>query len=253
MKLHVIATGSTANTYLLTLKSGHVLALDAGVSCAKVQAVMGAAWPALGAVLLTHDHGDHARAAHEYLKLGVPVYSSRGTKQALHLPAIHDKAANVAFTIAHEAVPNDPWVWIMPFRVQHDDPAAQAFGYLIQDPKTRERFLYATDFSCAPEEVTRYKVPGVHYWLIEANHCEDMLDWSDPITERIARAYLSLERLKDILRVNDMATARQIVLCHLSDRRADEARMVQEVKEQTGVATVAARNGMKIELRMTPF
>jgi phosphoribosyl 1,2-cyclic phosphodiesterase len=252
MKLHVIASGSKANSYVLTLKCGLSLLLDAGVSCAKVQAVMGAAWPSLGAVLLTHDHGDHARAAHEYLKLGVPVYSSRGTKAALHLPAIRDKSVGVAFSVGCEGITIKPAL-IMPFRVQHDDPASQAVGYLIQDPHTRERFLYATDFSCAPDEVTRYKVPGVHYFLIECNHCEDMLDWSDPITERVARAHLSLERLKGILRVNDMATARQIVLCHLSDKRSDEARMVREITEQTGVATVAARNGMTIELRMTPF
>lgn len=253
MRLHVIASGSTANAYILTLKCGRSILLDAGVPCRRIQREIGNAWPGLGAVLVTHDHGDHARAAYEFLALGIPVYSSRGTKRALHLPGIRDRENNQAFSLTDPEVVGNAWAHVVPFRVQHDDPAAQAFGYLIIDPATKERFLYATDFTCEPGDVGRFKIPGVHYFLIECNHCEDMLDLSDPIDERRARAHMGLDRLKSILRVNDMATARNIVLCHLSALRADESRMVREITEQTGVATVSARNGMKIDLEMTPF
>jgi phosphoribosyl 1,2-cyclic phosphodiesterase len=256
MKLHVIGTGSKANSYVLTMNSGWSVLLDAGVPCSKVQAAIGKDWPKLGGVLITHDHGDHARAVHEFLSLGIPVYSSRGTKKALHLPGITAKPPSVAFTISQPndaGGPTNQSIYVMPFRVRHDDPDSQAYGYLIQDPKTGERFLYATDFSCSPEEVARYKVPGVHYWLIECNFCDDLVDPNDAIDRRRVVAHMGLDRLKGILRVNDMATARRIVICHLSDLRADESRMVREIKEQTGVETIAARNGLSINLGLTPF
>jgi hypothetical protein len=154
MKLHVIGTGSKANSYVLTMNSGWSVLLDAGVPCSKVQAALGKDWPKLGGV----------RAVHEFLSLGIPVYSSRGTKKALHLPGITAKPPSVAFTISQPndaGGPTNQSIYVMPFRVRHDDPDSQAYGYLIQDPKTGERFLYATDFSCSPEEVARYKVPGV--------------------------------------------------------------------------------------------
>ena len=52
---------------------------------------------------------------------------------------------------------------------------------------------------------------------------------------------------------NDLSHVDNVVLIHLSDGNADEARFVREVKELTGKAVCAARAGMTLDLSKTPY
>ena len=54
-----------------------------------------------------------------------------------------------------------------PFNVQHDP--VEPLGFIIDDAMARERLVYATD-----TYYLRYKLPGVHYWLVECNFCDDL-------------------------------------------------------------------------------
>ena len=74
-----------------------------------------------------------------------------------------------------------------------------------------------------------------------------------PLRRRPKESHLSLRRLLEALRANDLRSASKIVLVHLSDERSDEARMVEAIHEATGVETVAASSGADIALNPTPF
>lgn len=141
----------------------------------------------------------------------------------------------------------------MPFETQHD--AAEPLGYLVRHEATGETAMYATD-----TYYLRYTFPGIHYWIIECNYCDEILEQSVQdgtidagLRGRLLSSHMSLRRLKDALAANDLRTTAKIVLVHLSDSRSDEQRMVREIEEQTGIDTVAASNGMSIDLSLTPF
>lgn len=243
MRLYVAATGSGGNSFVLTGCGGESLVLDAGAPIKKVLPHV----PDLRRVagcLITHEHSDHAKYWHDYWMRGIRVIASAGTIRSMvpeGLPAMMDAAVAMrqmkcgGFTV-------------MPFDVQHD--AAEPFGYLIRDDASGEMLVYATD-----TYFVKYTFPGVHYWLVECNYCEDLVDAETDavLRRRLKESHMSLRRLKDTLAANDLSETAKIVLMHLSDQRSDERRMVDEIYQQTGIETVAAAAGMEIELNRTPF
>ena len=239
MRLHVLATGSRANCCLLESREESLL-LDAGLSIRRMVPFL----PDLRRVagcLLTHEHGDHARSAAELARRGVMTLCSAGTKQALGEPLLREVPALATRALGGFTV--------MPFETEHD--AAEPFGFLIREDRTGETALYATDTG-----YLRYTFPGVTYWIVECNYCEDRLENTDAtgaLRRRLFTTHLSLRRLKDALSENDLTNTAKIVLVHLSDLRSDERRMVAEIEALTQVDTVAARDGASILLERTPF
>ena len=245
----MIGTGSAGNAYLLETDGGNTLLLDAGVSPGDITAALEKP-SSLQACLVTHEHIDHAKAAGKLLERGVPVLMSKGTGKALGNAlgptAFVSVSANRAYRIGDVFT-------ILPFAAEHD--AAEPLGYLIRDEQTGEVLLYATD-----TYYLRNTFPPVHYWLIECNYCTETLDaqftaGTLPLAMRgrLIHSHMSLDRLLDVFRANDLHRARKIILCHLSDQRSDEKRMVEEVRALTSVDTIAAHAGEVIDLKETPF
>lgn len=245
MKLYIAATGSAANSYILTGDGGESLILDAGVSLKKILPRVPDVHKIL-ACLITHEHMDHARAWREYAYRGIPVYTSAGTCSAITRGVERDML-HIARIKPIQAARRGPFT-IMAFDVQHD--AAEPVGFLVRYNPTGETLVYATD-----TYYLRYTFPGVNYWVMECNYCEDMIDGeTDPaLRRRLKESHMSLRRLKDALAANDLRETGKIVLVHLSDQRSDERRMVREIEEQTGIETVAANAGMTIDLKVVPF
>lgn len=247
MRLQVISTGSCANCYLLEAGT-EVLILDAGLPVRKMLPYIKDFRSVVGC-LVTHEHGDHARGVLELVRRGVPVYCSAGTKQALD--------DNIYLTQLKLVRPLQPMrvggFTVMGFETQHD--AAEPLGFLVRYETTGETLLYATD-----TYYLRYTFPGVHYWLVECNYCDEVMNEAlqsgkldAGLRNRLLESHMSLRRLKEALAANDLSKAVKIVLVHLSDSRSDERRMVREITEQTHVETVAAANGMSIPLELIPF
>ena len=243
MKLYVAATGSQANAYVLSSDTGESLILDAGVPVRK--ALPGI--PDLRKIsgcLITHEHLDHARAWTGYAHRGIPVYASAGTQKAMTDP----EAAQIKDVKPMQAVHIGRFC-VMPFETQHD--AEEPLGFLIRYEPTGETVLYATD-----TYYLKYTFPGINYWIVECNYCEDMIDASemnDYHIRRLNQSHMNLRRLKNALQANDLTETAKIILIHLSDSRSDEKRMVGEIESLTGIETVAALGGMDIELSRTPF
>lgn len=237
MRLTVIASGSSANAYVLEY-SGGLLLLDAGLPYRQLVEALGTAYCRLRAVLITHEHKDHSKAAAEFARRGVPVVMSKGTADAIVISRFCRMGDGSAARF--------PGVTIQAFSAQHD--AAEPLGFVVYDRETMERLVYATD-----TYYLRYRLPGVHYWLIECNYCDDLIDPGDPVDRRRLESHMGLDRLKAMFAANDLSKARKIILVHLSDAKADEWRMVQEIAHATGIDTVAAAAGAVIPLELTPF
>lgn len=250
MQLTVIGTGSAGNAYLLQSGTGSdALLLDAGVSVRRIiRAVRGLR--NVKGCFVTHEHGDHIAGAKEISNFGIRVYATAGTMEAAGLdPAIHPFIRKAEYLKPIEC---GSFV-ILPFPTQHD--AQQPCGYIIRSRETGETLLYATD-----TYYLRNTFPGINYWLVECNYVDEIInqmaadgDLPGIMRNRLLGSHMSLRRLKDTLAANDLTPTRKIILCHLSDERSDEQRMVSEIASLTGKETIAASNGMVIDLELTPF
>lgn len=244
MRLHVFGTGSSGNAYLIKTVDAGIL-LDAGIPVK--QMVRGFIGIKIEGCLVTHEHGDHIKAAKDLAARGIDVYLTKGTADAAELSGhrIHTIKVLEPFRAG--------CFEILAFPTQHD--AAEPCGYIIRDVGTGETMLYATD-----TYYLRNTYPGIHYWLIECNYCEDIIQdqlntgkLHESMRDRLLRSHMSLGRLIDTLKANDLTTARKIILCHLSNARSDEAKMVREVKRATGIDTIAINTGDVVPLNLTPF
>jgi len=141
----------------------------------------------------------------------------------------------------------------MPFEAERH--ADGALGSLIQNKKTGEKLLYLTDsYYC------KYKFRGLNYIMIECNYCKDILDRNieaglidEAMKRRLLESHMSLEHCKQFLKANDLSQCQKIILIHLSEGNSDEKRMVREIEQLTGIETVAASEGLEIELNMLPY
>ena len=238
MRLHVVSTGSKANCYILSADNGESVILDAGVSFKKVLPHIPDVFN-ISACLVTHCHADHARAIREYLQRGIQIITSKGTSEST--------GCNLGVYDALKPITMNSFT-IMPFDVEHD--AAEPFGFLIRYNPTGETTLYATD-----TYYMKYTFPHVNYWIIECNYCDDLIEGETDaaLRNRLKESHMSLNRLCDTLKANDLSETAKVVLVHLSDQRSDEKKMVKTINELTGVDTIAADAGMDIELNLVPF
>ncbi|MBA2339818.1 MAG: MBL fold metallo-hydrolase, partial [Pyrinomonadaceae bacterium] len=85
MRLTVLGSGSTGNAMLIVAGETRVL-VDAGMSAREIMrrlALMGEDAAQLDAVIVTHEHGDHAGGLRVLLQtLTCPVFMSEGTREA---------------------------------------------------------------------------------------------------------------------------------------------------------------------------
>lgn len=248
MELLVLGTGSSGNAYLLQA-GGSALLLEAGLPIRQIVRSI-PDWRRVRGCLITHEHGDHAKSAEAIMQMGVKTYMSAGTAEAIHKSGCLTEFNTVqmlsAFTVGEFTV--------LAFEAQHD--AAEPCGYLIRYEPTGETALYATD-----TYYLRQTFPGVHYWIVECNYVDELMDaqqedgkLSPALRSRLKKSHMSLRRLLDALRANDLSKTRAIVLVHLSSERSDERAMVRAVKEVTGIdEVVAATAGISIPLELNPF
>jgi len=251
MKLTVLGTGSSGNCYVLEAggADGQLLLLDAGIPVKQImRGVKG--WSRIEGCLITHEHGDHAKAAEEIAALGIPTYATAGTIKGI-VGSGSLTRLNTSLALRAEQVGQ---FTIMPFETQHD--ANEPCGWLIRYNPTQETVIYATD-----TYYLKQTFPGVNYWIVECNYVESIMneqqesgELTPELRNRLIKSHMSLRRLCDALEANDLHATRAIVLVHLSDERSDEKLMVDTVKQATGIDDVwAAEAGKTYELELVPF
>ncbi len=251
MKFTVLGSGSTGNAVLITTEKTKVL-VDAGLSAREILrrlAIVGVDCNDLDAVLLTHEHSDHAGGLRVLLStLKCPVYISGVTADAYlgtrkgqmnggESEAVKRRDAlknrTVEIESSREFRIGD--IDFEPFTVPHD--AVDNFGFIAKKDGVKVATL--TDFGHI-SDLIKEKLNGCDAIVVESNHSRDMLRacsvYTWELKQRILShtGHLSNEDLSDWLTNDFDGSARHIVLAHLSQRANEPnlARITAEIALQ---------------------
>lgn len=232
MKFTVLGSGSTGNSVLISTEKTKVL-VDVGLSAKETLrrlALVGVDFSELDAILITHEHSDHAGGLRVLLNtVTCPVFISGETREA-YLREKSNKSNNEpqkrADAIKNKAVEIESSrdfrigdIDFEPFSVPHD--AADNFGFVAKNAGVKVATIL--DFGCFTTLI-KEKLRDCNGIVIESNHNRDMLKtcpiYSWDLKQRILsrNGHISNEDLAEWLTNEFDGAAREIVLAHLSQR-----------------------------------
>lgn len=223
MKIRILATGSKANCYAIVNGSETIL-LDSGLGIKATIAKLGYKLP--DAILITHEHGDHANSAKAFLERGVDVYMTAGTAAARGLDRynLHKVSVGEKFTVGKFKV--------TVIGSKHD--AAEPVNFIVEDDV--DRLLYVTDTGEVPKVEGRFTK-----MLLESNHFTEAIRGNPNIDDgqkrRIMQNHLSFDKAMDFLQNHQ---ADEVYLIHISSRHGDGENMVELATIMTDVKKIYA-------------
>ena len=215
----MLASGSSGNAALISSGSTRIL-LDAGLSVkelARRLASVDEEIERLDAVLITHEHSDHAAGLPVLArnrKLRAPIYLTRLTAPAIDWgesqPRLELFQAGATFEIGD--------IEVNSFSVPHDALDPVGFTFECGDV----RIGVVTDLGYIPESV-KYHLRRTDLLMLEANHDLDMLKvgpypWS--VKQRVMSrvGHLSNLIMSEYLMRDFDCSAADLVLGHLSEQ-----------------------------------
>jgi phosphoribosyl 1,2-cyclic phosphodiesterase len=123
---------------------------------------------------------------------------------------------------------------VLPAEAIHDAPGT--LSYIIGSPEG-DMLLFLTDSAYSP-----YRYKGVTQIAVECNWSEDIIKENvvDGVIDRdrfrrTASTHMSLERLVEMLKANDLSNCEAIYLIHLSNANSNEEEFKKTIQRATGV------------------
>jgi phosphoribosyl 1,2-cyclic phosphodiesterase len=210
-----LGSGSSGNAMVVETREGRLL-VDAGFGIRELERrlrAVGVSPSALDAVLLTHEHGDHCRAARRLAqRYRLPVYASAGTLFGAGLRGL-ERAIEIRPGQAFELL----GLLCEPVLLPHD--AHQPVGVVLEDRSGRRLGLIADCGRLAEPAWSRFL--DLETLVVEANHDLEMLrtgpyPWA--LKRRVAGPLGHLSNREAADGVASLAgdRLRQVVLYHLS-------------------------------------
>lgn len=222
MIIKSFGSSSKGNCHYVEMAGTRFL-LDAGIPIKEIQKALGFSTTSLDGVLLDHEHTDHSKAIKTLMGLGIDVYASKGTFQAL---GIDHYRANVVTVGERFKMGN---LEVLPLMAIHD--AAEPLVFVIDGGGAR--LMYVTDTM-----YVKYNVKGITHLIVECNYSMDILrnaDTDNALKNRIKKSHMSLETVERMINGMDKSSLQHIYLTHLSDTHSDERMFRERIQRITGI------------------
>jgi phosphoribosyl 1,2-cyclic phosphodiesterase len=241
----ILGSGSAGNCALIESATARVL-LDGGLSAKQMRerlALCGVNPGEIDAILLTHEHSDHAGGVEVWCKqFGTPVYANGLTAEALRRATSDSKSGAKTdwrvFTTGGDFQIKD--IAVQTFSVPHD--AMDPVGFMLHHGGESLGFLtdlgFATKLACE-------RVREAHTLFIEANHDEKLLQldtrrpWATKQRIMSRHGHLSNAAAATVLAEMLGANLRRAVLGHLSRDCNSPELAANTVREKIAAAGAA--------------
>ncbi len=250
MKAWTLGSGSSGNALVLE-SQGTRLLVDCGFgprALATRLKTVGIAPESIAALLVTHEHVDHAQGAQRVQhKYRWPVIASAGTLDAIGgIPERWRRPIREGEPLRFEGFTIDA------FAIPHD--AAAPLAFRLTCDTTGGRAGVAHDLGRVPDSL-RTAFAGLDLLCVEANHDTELLrtgPYPPRLQERIrgGRGHLSNVQTAEWLRDCIGRTSQEVVLLHLSEQNN-----TPELAERTLRAALRGaghRGGVRAAPRRTP-
>jgi phosphoribosyl 1,2-cyclic phosphodiesterase len=215
-----LASGSGGNC-LAAQSADTVVLVDCGLNLKDAErrlARAGLAPADVDAILVTHEHGDHAGCVFDFAAAhGVTVYLSFGTLRALKAEGKFHDGLKTQLVRGQEPFALGA-LEITPFTVPHD--AAEPVQYVMSDGAARLGVL--TDIGISTRHVER-TLSGLDALVLECNYDRDML-WGGAypkwLKERIGGPFGHLDNRESarLLAALDCSRLKHVIAAHLSQQ-----------------------------------
>jgi phosphoribosyl 1,2-cyclic phosphodiesterase len=216
LRFSSLASGSSGNATLVEAADGERttrLLIDCGLSLRRLTAALarrGCTPAELDAVFVTHEHSDHIGGVFTLQRrYGTPVWASRGTLEAMAVPAgAHTACAGQTIDLGA--------LQLQPFAVPHD--ASEPLQLVCRAGEAQLGVV--TDLG-EPDDAVRRALQGCAALLLECNHDRAMLrDGPYPawLKRRIGglRGHLANEQSTELLAACRHGGLRHVMAAHLS-------------------------------------
>lgn len=238
MRFSVLGSGSRGNATLVA--SGRTrLLIDAGFSGRELAgrlAAVGVEPAEVAAILVTHEHGDHARGAGVFARAhGTPLMMTEGTLDAcarLLRGGEEVRTYRAGYPVEVEELEVEPFITV------HD--AADPVAVAVRESATGLRLGIATDLG-RPTVQVEHALRGCDALIVESNHDESMLwaaGYPARVKARIASSHGHLSNQAAARLVLQLLSPRlaAVVLAHLSEE-SNTPRLARSVMERALAAT----------------
>jgi phosphoribosyl 1,2-cyclic phosphodiesterase len=215
-----LASGSSGNC-LVAEAAGTVVLVDCGLALTETErrlARFGLEPSRVSAILITHEHGDHAGGAFEFAAAHrVSVYLTHGTLAALKAEGKVLDGVPLLLVNGRQSFFVDG-IQLLPFTVPHD--AREPVQYVLSDGAARLGVI--TDVGISTAYVEKM-LSGLDALVLECNYDYDML-WNGGyprwLKERIAGPFGHLDNLESerLLGAIDRSRLKHVIGAHLSQQ-----------------------------------
>lgn len=216
MRFALLGSGSRGNATLVEA-DGTLVMVDCGFPLAETEARLarlGVAADRIAALLITHEHGDHASGAALFAaRYQVPVWCTAGTRAACGKFGLHRAelfSPQASFTLAA--------LEVTPITVPHD--ACEPTQFVFSDGRRRLGLLTDTG-SITPH--IRARLADCAALILECNHDRDMLEqgpYPAKLKQRVGGRFghLSNAQAAELLTELDCGELQCLVAAHLSEK-----------------------------------
>ncbi len=243
MRFSVLGSGSGGNATLLECQQTRLL-IDAGLSAKQILLrldQLNIKPESLDGIVLTHEHGDHARGVDVLLRnRNIPVYANALTKEAMSW----SMKSTVSWRVFETGQPfrvGD--VEVFSFPIPHD--AADPVAFVIEG--SGARFGVLTDVGYVTQGMIQ-NLQNLDAFFVEANYDEKLLEedtkrpWATK--QRIASKHGHLSNTQASELIAQVASERlsEIMLVHLSSDCNCPQKAIERVRSELGSETCAEVN-----------
>ena len=245
MRLTILASGSAGNGYIFEARHSALL-VECGVKPEIMMRRTAVPISRIAGALVSHEHNDHAGFAARYASLGIKIYASEGTILGIK-GIVPEYQASVLRPMQVRYI--DEWK-VMPFDTRHD--AAEPLGFIIEHPEAG-KILFLTDSSVCPYD---FRTLYLDHIMVEANYDDYILDGNvanglvdSARAARTKGTHMSLKAACELIRADQTAELKNVILIHLSRNNADREEFARRAAETALFARISvARAGLSIDL-----
>jgi phosphoribosyl 1,2-cyclic phosphodiesterase len=217
ISLAVLGSGSKGNAAIVRCGSTHIL-VDAGLSAKQLMlrmSAVGIAPEKLDAILITHEHSDHAQGVDVLLRQrSIPVFANALTREALS----HKMKSAITWKVFHSGQEfKIGELMVNSFQIPHD--AAEPVGFILSSGNTRLSMVSDVGYVT---NLMRENLKGSAGLYIEANYDQDLLEkdtkrpWATKQRIVSRHGHLSNHQTAELLTEVACKKLKFVMLSHLS-------------------------------------